>query len=767
MTMKPDKILTKNDDRSIIENETWGKLSFGLNKKNDIIINGSASLPSRRYFEKIEFYSEEGFIVAQSTDSHSAPLYFLNKNGDVATNYNELTDVVHDDGYTYLVTYKMEKGQNGRWWRCMYLIDVDDMRSTIQKWQGKSSRGLVCELCDLQYGLMVLKDNSGNYIFNAVHNYPGSFIADNSFTSIKNIGKYKYKVNENSIGEDELDLTSKMKKYTPHTNNGSNVEKSFKSLMIRKKNNPMHYVRRMYSLGQIDWRRGHGLSSGDGILVATEENNKVRLFEYKENNIMMPLVTQYEMENPLPNYIRQGISEIFDCEGLQTINSNVNIGHLIENIVRKAPRGSEPKAAVLPYIPSDNDNESMIYVFENNIELLDQGWYMIPSGKVYVNTSENIKSKLYRERIECKATDIFDTRIEVRHIDCLEVAREMSFCEEAKGRVAVLNMANARDPQLRVISGAKEQEAYLMRCTDYYHTLSHMKEYYPITGENDGIYTHDVTVFRKPNYEMEAEPWKVNIIAVAGLPRPVNGDEGELLAYILGFQKKIRTILRIAIANGQTKLVLGAMGCGGLKNIPKTIAKIFHFVLTESEFKQAFEHIVFAMLPVEGADETYDAFFDEFKDENGFVGKIDECLKDEFEKKRRSLIDLQFDVEGMLSDSDARAMIFAADKQMLNEEYTKLVLGKELPNALLLMGSWLQHNQCDSLMNIDYLIEVQENQEKLNEIMQMFIYEMEDTQGWSSSQVYDQLTDDYDGLLIAIGYLYAVQELKNEDKEVD
>lgn len=61
-------------------------------------------------------------------------------------------------------------------------------------------------------------------------------------------------------------------------------------------------------------------------------------------------------------------------------------------------------------------------------------------------------------------------------------------------------------------------------------------------------------------------------------------------------KRKIRTILRIALDNNHTKLVLGALGCGAFKNPPSHVARLFKEVLEEPEFIGAFEEICFAIL---------------------------------------------------------------------------------------------------------------------------------------------------------------------------
>lgn len=85
---------------------------------------------------------------------------------------------------------------------------------------------------------------------------------------------------------------------------------------------------------------------------------------------------------------------------------------------------------------------------------------------------------------------------------------------------------------------------------------------------------------------------------MAGVVRPdIDKSTGEMMKkYVPVVKGKIRTILRIALDNNHTKLVLGALGCGAFKNPPSHVAKLFKEVLEESEFTGAFEEICFAIL---------------------------------------------------------------------------------------------------------------------------------------------------------------------------
>lgn len=213
---------------------------------------------------------------------------------------------------------------------------------------------------------------------------------------------------------------------------------------------------------------------------------------------------------------------------------------------------------------------------------------------------------LYEER--------YDTEICVMNCDCLKIAREL--CEQREGDdVCVLNLASRQNPGGGVIHGSGAQEEGLFRRSDYYRSLYQYAPYaeqygvkrsnehsYPLDRNFGGIFSPHVTVFRageREGYRLLNHPWRVNFIAVAGLNHPPlvmeNGEERLAPNVVEGVKNKMRTILRIAVDNGQRVLILGALGCGAFRNPPKHTAELFSEVLGEQEFQGVFERVIFAI----------------------------------------------------------------------------------------------------------------------------------------------------------------------------
>ena len=89
----------------------------------------------------------------------------------------------------------------------------------------------------------------------------------------------------------------------------------------------------------------------------------------------------------------------------------------------------------------------------------------------------------------------------------------------------------------------------------------------------------------------------MSFIAVAGINRPaLEAPERIVPDLVEPVKNKIRTIFRIGLLNGHDSLVLGALGCGAFRNPPSHIAELFHEIMEESEFKNKYKLLLFAIL---------------------------------------------------------------------------------------------------------------------------------------------------------------------------
>lgn len=253
--------------------------------------------------------------------------------------------------------------------------------------------------------------------------------------------------------------------------------------------------------------------------------------------------------------------------------------------------------------------------FRNTVTLVNNGFYFTEEDKriEFDDESDMIAgTRFYESEIPTIETGRIasETVVEVLNIDCLECAKNLI---NAGYNPAVLNMASRRNPGGGVVTGAGAQEETIFRRTNLFRSLYQFSGYagnygvkksrfqYPLDRNFGGVYTPDATLFREDEsqgYKLMGTPVKMSFISVAGLNRPNLTPDGSQIveSLVSGVKNKIRTILRIGLKHGHYSLVLGALGCGAFRNPPRHIARLFHEVMEENEFKGKFAKIIFAIL---------------------------------------------------------------------------------------------------------------------------------------------------------------------------
>ena len=177
---------------------------------------------------------------------------------------------------------------------------------------------------------------------------------------------------------------------------------------------------------------------------------------------------------------------------------------------------------------------------------------------------------------------------------------------------AVLNFANRQTPGGGVEHGAGAQEENIFRRSNLFMSLYQFHfigdtrdvpqrpERYPMDRNTGGAYSPNVTVFRgleSDGYPMLEQPYSLGVVTVAAINRPELKSPTEIIdSLVEPVRRKIRTIYRIALKHGHDSIVLGAWGCGAFCNPPEHIARLFHEVMDEAEFKNRFRKIVFAII---------------------------------------------------------------------------------------------------------------------------------------------------------------------------
>lgn len=259
-----------------------------------------------------------------------------------------------------------------------------------------------------------------------------------------------------------------------------------------------------------------------------------------------------------------------------------------------------------------------IEIFNSTLALLRQGWYTAPSGlKVSLPSIADVmaSSELYREpfRVMLDPVKPVSTEVRVENRDCVLAAKQLI---DDGYNPAMLNLADLYSPGGLVEYGSGAQEENLCRRSDlvlslYQFSSARIRQYpdlgliknddqYPMDERYGGVYSGIVTFFRGPESEgslLEEKPYNIPVISVAALSGPRIGADGLMFPEETEITlEKIRTIFRIGMANFHDSLVLSALGCGAFANPPAHIAKLFHQVIEEDEFRNVFRLIDFAIL---------------------------------------------------------------------------------------------------------------------------------------------------------------------------
>lgn len=274
--------------------------------------------------------------------------------------------------------------------------------------------------------------------------------------------------------------------------------------------------------------------------------------------------------------------------------------------------------------------------FRNTVEIVNQGFYITPGGERYEFPPDEgmIRGTAFYEyevRVDGIPPGETPTEVQVVNMDCLHAAAGLL---EQGFHPAVLNMASRRNPGGGVTTGAGAQEETLFRRTNLFRSLYQFAPYavqygirpscfqYPLERNFGGIYTPEALCFRESEekgYALMETPSVLSFITVAGMNRPDLTPDGMIEEHHIGpVRNKIRTIFRLGLRHGHDSLVLGALGCGAFRNPPRHVARLFHEVMLEPEFRNKYRRVVFAIIDDHNArrahnpEGNFKPFFEEF-----------------------------------------------------------------------------------------------------------------------------------------------------------
>ena len=275
-----------------------------------------------------------------------------------------------------------------------------------------------------------------------------------------------------------------------------------------------------------------------------------------------------------------------------------------------------------------NDRRQLADVFQQTIDIVKEGRYTSENGEevTLLDNEPMLKgSRFYTKPLDASnvptlsernakgnesvKAEVCKTQIIVRNDDSIHCGHSLQ--QEGYNPV-VLNLASRRNPGGGVKNGSRAQEESLFRSTNLFLSMYRYAEYaedygleksrfqYPMPVRFGGIYVPKATVFRagaKDDFALLDTPYYMSFVAVAAINHPELDAEGNICQEDANLTKnKMRTMLRIGLLNGHDSIVLGAFGCGAFHNPPKHIARLFHEVIDEKEFKDKYKLIAFAIL---------------------------------------------------------------------------------------------------------------------------------------------------------------------------
>lgn len=191
--------------------------------------------------------------------------------------------------------------------------------------------------------------------------------------------------------------------------------------------------------------------------------------------------------------------------------------------------------------------------------------------------------------------------------------------QHGRGRVAVLNFANAYHPGGGVTSGSTAQEECLCRSSNLYCALTapdileryyrYNKDHIDAIGTDTVVYTPGVWVFKTDDapHETLERPFKVDVLTCAA-PDLRYAPGGKREAAARAFYGRIANILEVANENDADTLILGAFGCGAFGNDPEQVAEAFRALLIDRGYRDRFAYVIFAIKANDAVNSNLRAF---------------------------------------------------------------------------------------------------------------------------------------------------------------
>ncbi len=240
---------------------------------------------------------------------------------------------------------------------------------------------------------------------------------------------------------------------------------------------------------------------------------------------------------------------------------------------------------------------SLKAVAVETLAICERGRYVAPSGREVTIRVAPDTTVLYKpaELPREPVAGAHRTVVTVTSQTTAAAARRLG------GDVAVLNFASARNVGGGFLNGARAQEEDLCRKSALYPYLLEARAYYdenraePSALYTDHlIYSPSVPFFRDEELALLEEPFVAGVVTS---PAPNAGalrTDDERARLRDAFARRLHHVLSVFAAQGHTRIVLGAWGCGAFRNDPVMVAELFAAALA-GPFADSFAEVVFAI----------------------------------------------------------------------------------------------------------------------------------------------------------------------------
>lgn len=271
-----------------------------------------------------------------------------------------------------------------------------------------------------------------------------------------------------------------------------------------------------------------------------------------------------------------------------------------------------------------------VRILRETMKAAEDGFYLVEEREVKLPVSfrEIRETKLYSaEQIaQLPKQDVSGgepSKITLRNQDTLEAAFELhQRRKETEKPVLVLNFAHPHRPGGGIRSKPGTQEEHLCVKTTLLCSLE-TEEAWPFYQTNldcgtmaqtdTVLYSPNTVVIRNPDLSLREDPFPIAVMTVsAPIASRMEPEELPDLENIL--RNRIYSMIRTAVEEGYTRLVLGAWGCGNFGNDPDLVAKIFQQMIMgcndsdDTCFANFFEEIVMAVFDGSVEQRRYQSF---------------------------------------------------------------------------------------------------------------------------------------------------------------